>query len=451
MPFMRPLEMLREEEDWSFLRDPSMRTDFWDPLKYIQLGKREGWYLTLGAETRQFYEVYRNEVWGMLPPDDTGYLLQRYMFHSDWHLGDRFRVFGQLKSGLVIGREGQPRPMIDEDKLDVNQAWVDINLIPKKGAFRHPLTLRVGRQEMNYGSGRLVSIREGPNVRLSFDGLRLISNFRGWRVDGFAVRPVDTLPGIFEDRRDHTQTFWGVYSTGRASSVPFVNRGNVDLYYLGLRRKFTAYDQGFGSEMRHTVGARMWQRQRERPWDYDVDTAFQFGRWGPGNIRAWTVGAGGGHTFQATKWQPRLGVNAGITSGDKDPNDPNLQTFFAPYPDGHYFGQIAQNGPMNIMGLRPIMTLNLKPGMMINAEFYFFWRTSLRDGIYAIPGFPLRTGRLSDARFIGAQPQIELFWIVNNHVMLSVHHAQFVTGPFLNETPPGRHVKYLCGWISYRF
>jgi hypothetical protein len=38
----------RSEEDRQFLQDPSQREDFWDPLKYIPLG-REGWYLTVAV------------------------------------------------------------------------------------------------------------------------------------------------------------------------------------------------------------------------------------------------------------------------------------------------------------------------------------------------------------------------------------------------------------------
>jgi hypothetical protein len=34
------------------------------------------------------------------------FLLQRYMLHSDWHLGKSFRVFVQLKSGLEDSRAG---------------------------------------------------------------------------------------------------------------------------------------------------------------------------------------------------------------------------------------------------------------------------------------------------------------------------------------------------------
>jgi hypothetical protein len=37
---VRTYNLLRENDDWSFLADPSQRSDFWDPIKYIPLRLR---------------------------------------------------------------------------------------------------------------------------------------------------------------------------------------------------------------------------------------------------------------------------------------------------------------------------------------------------------------------------------------------------------------------------
>ncbi len=106
------------------------------------------------------------------------------MLHTDWHLGKQVRVFVQLKSGLELFRQGGPRP-IDEKKLDFEAAYVEVGDSDKKNW----IVLRVGRQELNYGSGRLVSVREGPNVRQSFDGFKVRGKAGAWNIDAFAVRP----------------------------------------------------------------------------------------------------------------------------------------------------------------------------------------------------------------------------------------------------------------------
>jgi hypothetical protein len=51
-PPQRPAYTLeRYDEDWSFLQDASKRTGLFDPIKWIPLGKRESWFLTLGGDS----------------------------------------------------------------------------------------------------------------------------------------------------------------------------------------------------------------------------------------------------------------------------------------------------------------------------------------------------------------------------------------------------------------
>ena len=53
------------------------------------------------------------------------------------------------------------------------------------------LTLRAGRQEMSYGSERLISVREGLNNRRAFDAIRLLYRENSVSVDAFISRPVE--------------------------------------------------------------------------------------------------------------------------------------------------------------------------------------------------------------------------------------------------------------------
>jgi hypothetical protein len=466
--------LLREEEDWSYLANPQLRGHDWaDPLKYIPLRSRDNWYLTIGGDSREWFELYKNEDWGefsFFPPpgqkpiETNAYLKQRYMLGFDFHLGNRFRAFTELHSGFVNWRAGGPRPIVDNNTLDFNQGFLDVNLV--EGEQNKPkVTLRVGRQQLHFGTGRLVSIREVPNVRASFDGVRAIVNTHNWRIDTFATKPVLTKDGYFDDRPDHTQTFWGVFGTGPLPHVPF----NLDAYYFGLERKVGVFAKGIGPEERHTVGARIWKGGIPfvlgEGWDYDVEYAFQFGSFGPGiqintfpffvpfsksDIRAWTVSTQTGYTFTNLKLQPRIAVNTGITSGDQNPAQSKLGTFFTPFPNGRFFGAIQTNGPLNIEGFRPSVTVQLPRRASLTADAYFFWRQSLNDALYDVPGFPLRFG-LGGARYVGAQPGAELFFPVTKHVTADLNYAYFAAGQFLHENPPDKNLSYLGLIFSYRF
>jgi hypothetical protein len=398
-------------------------------------------YLTLGGELRERYEYLHNSQWGAGPQDRDGYLLQRYMLHGDLHLGNHVRFFGQLKSGLENGRTGGPRPT-DEDRLDLHQAFVDVT-----GGIgdTFSITARVGRQELQYGTSRIISAREGPNVRQSFDGVKLILAARQWRVDGFLTRPVETDPGTFDDDRDHERAFWGVYATRPVAEIP---DGHVDFYYLGLDRDGATFDQGTAHELRHSFGIRVFGKPR--PWDYNYEALWQFGSFGDGRIQAWTAASDTGFTFPFPL-DPRLALKADIASGDRNPDGKTLQTFNALFPRGAYFSETALIGPANFMDLHPALEVNPADGLLVFADWDFFWRQSLDDGLYGVALNLVRSGKSSNERYIGSQPQIGLEWTLFRHFTIVVVYAHFFAGSFIDSTGPGKDVDYVTTWTTFKF
>jgi hypothetical protein len=192
--------MLRYDEDWSFLRNQDCAQDLLDRIKYIALG-HEDWFLSVGGEIRYQYENYDNPGFGTDPASPNGYILQRYLLHIDWHFGSHFRLFTQFQSGLEDGRNGGPR-LTDEDVADLHQAFVDV------ANDSHNFVLRVGRQEAEFGSGRLIGESEGLNIRRSFDGFRVIRKLRRWNWNSMLFHPVLIRPNTYAIP-DQTQTLWG--------------------------------------------------------------------------------------------------------------------------------------------------------------------------------------------------------------------------------------------------
>src|SRR5262245_18713006 len=145
-----PYQSLRYDEDWTYLSDRAQRSDAFDTLKYVRLNRTS--YLSLDGEARLSYEYFNQFNFGAGPQDDDGYLLQRYLLHADSHFGKGVRIFAQLQSAISNGRSGGPRPT-DDDRLEVHQAFLDLTF----GVEAKTLTFRVGRHEMDFGSGRLIS------------------------------------------------------------------------------------------------------------------------------------------------------------------------------------------------------------------------------------------------------------------------------------------------------
>jgi hypothetical protein len=63
---IRTYALLPENDDWSFLADPSVRSDLWDPIKYVPLSC-EACYVSFGGEVREVFEKVGSDNWGQQP------------------------------------------------------------------------------------------------------------------------------------------------------------------------------------------------------------------------------------------------------------------------------------------------------------------------------------------------------------------------------------------------
>jgi hypothetical protein len=445
-------ELLRQDEDYSYLRNDACKLDRWDFLKYVRLGSSDDSFLTVGGEAREWYQGFRNANWGLGPQDDNGYLLQRLSVYGDFHVNPHIRFFAQLTSAIEAGRNGGPRPGIDESKLWFEQAFADVTL--EKGAKEkeNSLIMRLGRQEFRFGTGRLVDMREGPNVHRAFDGIALIWKKASWDVHALAAKPVLNGTGFFDAPAEAGTTFWGVYAVRSKSTDENIQPRNIDFYYLGLDRKQAVFDKGVGRELRHVIGTRFWGERGG--WDYNCEAGLQLGTFGSGKLRAWGDVCDTGYTFRSARFQPRLGVTAAATSGDNgNPNGP-LGTFSPLFPTGLYFGQgvINLNGPSNLIQVNPQVELQLTKSVTVVADNNIFWRTSLHDGVYGLATNLLVSGIGNFKRYVGSQPSVGVSWQINRHLLVSAAYDHFFAGPFLAQaTPPRRSVDYGAAWLDYKF
>jgi len=431
------------EEDWRALQT-SDRTDVWDPVKFVRLSADGTTSLSLGGELRVTYERFGNQSFGLTPPDPDGYFLQRYLLHSDLRAGSRVRVWTEFNSGLENGRFGGPRPVIDEDKLDLHQAFVDVAVAATSPSAA---VLRVGRQEIALGAGRMYALREGPNVPLSFDGVRAIAHAGTWRLDGWAARPVDNTAGVFDDGSHHSFDVWGVYGSRVITLSP--HSVGLDVYYLGLARDRAHFDQGTANETRHTFGARVWH---QGAWAYDAEAMFQVGRFGSGDIRAWRSVIEGSHLVADAVWLPRLGLVLDVASGDKNPADPNLQTFNALFQSGTYSGRAQLLGPSNSIRFEPSVTFGPARHMLVSAGWGFYWRQSAYDALYSISGQVIVPSNGVTDRYEGSRPTVQIDWQVTRHLSAHVNYIYAFNGRFeeqsVHATPT---MSYVSPWVTYRF
>jgi hypothetical protein len=418
---------LRFEEDYSQLRGQPL--SWLERPKYIPLSDDGRFYLSLGGELRLQYTYLFNPDWGETEEDEVGALFSRIHLHADLHLTRWVRVFVQFRAAFETGRRGPESPL-DEDRLDLHQGFVDLNL---PLASSRQLLLRVGRQELTYGSARLVDVREGPNVRRSFDAALLSVRLAFAQLDAFYAQPVATEVGLFDNRFQTEVQLWGMYA-----SVPLGSSGfALEPYYLGLANSQASYANASGSERRHSLGLRLSGR---RGWvDTNIETVVQLGEVAEQSILAWTAASDTGVTLPLPL-EPRIGLRLDVASGDGDPDDDRLGTFNALFPRGNYFGQLVLFGPSNFWDVHPFVSLKLPGEIGINADWGFFWRLRDTDAIYNPGGGILLAPGPADSSRVGSQLAIDIEWQITHNLSANAQYAHFFPSSVVGSQTRGRSV-----------
>ncbi|HYR87026.1 MAG TPA: alginate export family protein [Terriglobia bacterium] len=150
--------------------------------------------------------------------------------------------------------------------------------------------------------------------------------------------------------------------------------------------------------------------------------------------------------------ETRFSAKADISTGDH-PNSNTLGTFNPLFPKGNYFGVLATvgPGPLNFIDIHPRIEGTFPYEIAASFDWIVYWRQSLVDGVYSVPGSLIRAADGSRARFVGHRPGTEVRWQVNTHLWFQGDFGIFYAGRFLKETKPGCNLNYWALCAGYKF
>ena len=328
--------------------------------------------LTMGSQVRLRTESRRNAKFdGARPGNDEDYLLSRFRFGLTWEPSDRVSGVVELQDARIHGERAISEtrtPNIFADQLDIHQAYLDVG---SPASSSRPVSLRIGRQKLAYGSQRMVSPLEWVNTARVVDGARITAGVgAGRKLDAFATRLVPVSPTGLNDHgptgsRMFNSQLHGVYYTDTA----LVAGSTVEGYWL-LRRAARLDDAV------HTIGTRV--DTRHGPWAFDAELAAQTGTHGGLEHRAALAHAGGSYTT-ALPGRLKLGAAFNFGSGDDDPADGVHGTFDQLYPLGHaYYGYMDFFALQNLRNAEVTVEAELPRGARL--------RVALQDFALAAPG-----------------------------------------------------------------
>jgi hypothetical protein len=417
--------------------------DFFDAIKRVRVG--DHWLFTAGGEERVRYVNEVNSGTRLTGADNVYELLRSRVYGDLWYR-DVFRVYAEFIDARTYNQDLPPLP-IDQNKADIQNLFIDL----KVGEVDcTPVYVRAGRQELLYGSERLISPLDWANTRRTFEGVKGFWHSDQWDVDAFWVKPVVPSPSHF-DSWDDKQNFEGVWATYKP------RQGTTwDLYYLNLDNRgsvATGRDGATGGLNVSTLGSR-YAGDSDGRWLYDAEGMFQFGTYSNEKLIAGAYTLGGGYRFKCLPMTPEIWGYYDYASGDNNPGMGDARgTFQQLFPFGHYyFGAIDSVGRQNIEDFSLQLSAYPAKWVTTTVQFHTFRLAEEKDALYNAAGKALRqdlTGKAGTD--VGQEIDCYTNFHLTTHQDVWVGYSKLFAGGFIKRTgsPDSPELFYLQ--YSYKY
>ena len=430
--------------DFRYLEKPEHEKDIFDPFKRIKLA--DNWMLSFGG---QFWYRYMHETDSRLNAagQDNKYHLFRTRFHADLWYRDQFRLFAEFIDARALGLD-LPALTTDRNYTDILNLFADVKLGQLQDG---PVYMRVGRQELLYGSQRLISPLEWVNTRRTFQGVKAFWRTPTFDLDAFWVRPMTIERNEF-DNWDKGRNFMGLWGTYKPMKGQL-----LDLYYLSLvdNRVLNPFNvqQGNilqGDSVLHTLGGRIAGDYNR--FLYEFEGMYQFGRRSQLDISAFAVATGLGYHVPLPM-NPQFWIRYDFASGDANNQDGRSNTFNQLFPFGHYYmGFLDQVGRQNIHDFNAQFTLHPQPWFTFITQYHRFYLANTRDFLYNAAGLAtLRDPTGQSGSHVGDEIDFRVNVHVSRHQDLLFGYSKLFAGDFLKAQRPGISPDFFYAQYVIRF
>jgi hypothetical protein len=375
---------------------------------------------------------------------DDSYLLTRLRVSLDFRPTSWFQTFVQGQDSRVGGIDASRVTASFKNLFDLRQAYVDL-----KAGDKGWLEVRAGRQELVFGSERLIGAGDWGNTSRSFDALRAIVARDGARVDIFAASVVRIYPTRF-DRLRPGENLHGIYS----SFTKLIPRSTLEPYVLLKTAPLVVGETGHaGDADTYTAGLR-WVGQLPSGFDYSLEMARQTGHFADDDISAWAGYWIGGYSPPKIALKPRFSVEYDYATGDAGRGDGKVGAFDQLYPTNHsFYGIVDMVGWRNVRNLRTGVQIRPYEKLRLTLDHHFFWLASGRDGLYNDGGTLIVRAPTGGARHTDVGREVDLFlnYTPLAHVLMGAGFGHLFPGRFLKENSPGGATSYPYVFLTYRF
>ncbi len=400
-----------------------------------------GWKPSVGVEERFRYEFRKDYDFNETRKDNGSLFFHRLRLNGKLVFNNE-----EAKEKLELFWEGldaqtggyQLKPLANQvDDFDFFQGYIKAQDIAGSR-----VDVKIGRQILEYGKGRLIGAPAFNNRMRSFDAAVAHIDQAGFYSDLIYGQTVNYDDNNFNRSREDEKLggFYGGFQKEKESPL-------FEGYFLSLWDHRTA-----AHVERYTVGARH-SGKVGGEFQYDLEVPFQFGELVGRDIRAWALHADINRTWKQLKWKPKMTLEYNQATGDQDPNDDEANSFVPLYQSTHTpYGQMDFFRWQNMRELAGQLVLAVHEKLKLTGETNFFWLESNADSWFNSAGVALRT-KTSGERgyYVGQEVSLRANYELNKHVKFEVGAAHFFTGEYVRDTGADDDADWLYSQVVLKY
>jgi hypothetical protein len=440
-PKIPPILVQRADENYSTISKNSLEGLLFGDLKQLRLRSDTYPFISIGAELRSRLEHTSNINFSTT--NSTAYL-KRLSAHFAINISRRFGLFTEFYSGYSSAGE----QFLQSDDLAFHQAFLEWVVLKSENASTR---IRLGRQELAFGTSRLVGLRNGPNMRRSFDMARIQWQSNRKSIDLLFGEEVAIQPGLFDNNSSilgsgkANNRLWGVYLQFPSSD----GTKFFDLYYLGFLSNNSVYNDVSGKETRHSYGMRShgsWGR-----FTFNTELTLQSGTLNTNDIFAFNFETDWKYRLFESGWKPKIGLKLDWSSGDNAAADGKLETYNPLFVNPGIYSLAAVNTPVNLTSVHPSITFFPFKGFVVYMDYAFFYRTQKSDGFYRPPNILIRPANSGSSKHLGDTFGMRLSYTFNRNLTFEMLSSYFIPGRFIEESGSSENIFYIAPTLSFKF
>lgn len=350
------------------------------------------------------------------------------------------KLFAQLQDARVSDSQFTNKAPY-EDYMDLRQANLQLTDILSWANEDVPgVDLVIGRQEFSYGNQRLLGAFDWSNVsNQTFDSVKGSTNFKDAKVKldvlGGVLVP-NKSPREFNDFLDGTtkDRMYAYYLAWQG-----IDKVTVEQYLIQRKtNKGVSFGPSGSAELDEwTVGARL-LGQGLNGFDYELESAWQGGKFDDKDIKAMMAVAVLGYTFSHS-WSPRLALEYDYASGDSDASDGTRRTFDNLYPTNHmHYGYMDLVSLQNLNNVRIQGSVKPTKKLKLQTDYHLIYLDTYKDSLYSASRAVSRTASASNGSdlntHVGNELDLTANYKYNDSLSVLIGYSHFFAGKYLAQT-----------------